>query len=127
MTDERRADDVYEAVEKMRSEVTAEIARAAAIHAELSPVGHSHEELGQIIDILEGPEVRQPFGQPSTRTDGLVDQVESLKQLVAGIRDTLANGGIRVKLPVGAWVAILVAVIAAIAQVWSAFAVSGGG
>ena len=85
---------------------------------------HLQEAIDQIIDILEGPAVPQPFGQPATRNDGLVDAVASVKdtQLVQGkditeIKERLGNGGIKLKLPVGAWVAIAVAIIAGMAQV----------
>lgn len=79
---------------------------------------HSHEEIHQIIDILEGPAIPQ-LGGPPERRGGLVDQVaeitttvDSTQKKVEQIEKRLSNGGIRINLPTWTkWAAFILTVI----------------
>ena len=118
--------ELVEAVQRIEETIATELARAAEAHAGLAPLEHGHpqiqETVDQIVDILEGPAVPQPFGQPSIRNDGLVDKVATITIKIVAIEDSLTNGGIRIRLPVAAWIAIGVAVITGIFQVVAAVA-----
>jgi hypothetical protein len=112
-------DDLRAAIQRIDDRLSAEKAEATVIHRTLAD--HEHAEISQIIDILEGPEIAQ-LGGPPIRNDGLVDKVNTITEKVAGIEEKLGNGGIKVKLPGPAWVAIVVAIIAGLAQVIAALA-----
>jgi hypothetical protein len=122
---DKEAADLYPLVEtaiegiaRIDSTLVAELAKAEGIHANLAPLNHVHQNLednvNQIIDVLEGPLVKQPFGQPPTRNDGLVDAVNEIKE-------ALGNGGIKVKLPWPVWVAIIGALGGLAAQLIATF------
>jgi hypothetical protein len=100
------------------------IAGIARLDAGLA--NHRHTQLeknvNQIIDVLEGAAVPQLFDQPAVRNDGLVDKVDTLVSDMATVKDALGNGGVKVRLPVGAWVAIVVAVVAGVSQIIAAIA-----
>lgn len=133
-SDDRRAEDLRlaAAVTQLETKITAELEKAATIHASLAPIDHNHpqiqETVDQIVDILEGPEVKQPFGQPATRSDGLVDAVAQVQTVqtdlskgIKEIKEGLANGGIKIRLPAAAWIAITIAIIAGVFQVAAAW------
>lgn len=72
----------------------------------------------RIMEALLGPQRLQMDG--SRRRDseqGMIYKVDFMYE-------KFSNGGMRVKLPVGAWIAILVAIIAGAAQVVAAFVTS---
>jgi len=124
-TNDKEAADLYpkleeamEGIARIDQTLLVEMAKAERIHASLAPVDHVHQQLednvNQIIDVLEGPSIAQPFGQPSTRNDGLVDavahlttQVGTANTNIAAIQTQLGNGGIKVRLPWAVWVAII--------------------
>lgn len=103
MTDERRHDD--RRTEDMR------LAEAVSA-ANYANADHSHDEIIRLIEVLEGKAHLMPSGLVM-REGGLISEVAALTK-------RLSNGGINVKLPVGAWVAIGVAIIAGLAQVAAA-------
>ena len=73
-------------------------------------------EQGQdrILDVLMGPEqLRMDGTKKRVKEDGLVNKVENTD-------NRLANGGIKIKLPIGAWFAIFIAVIAGLFQIGAA-------
>ncbi len=83
------------------------------LSAKLDAHIHDFDAFQERIDVgLLGTEDLQMDGTV-VRTGGLVDQVQA-------IDERLANGGVRVKLPVTAWVAIIVAIVAGVAQVLAA-------
>ena len=66
----------------------------------------------KILDVMLGPE--DTWGVRQTE-QGTVYKVER-------IDNTLRNGGVRIRLPAGAWAAIVIAIIAGIFQVAAALA-----
>jgi len=66
----------------------------------------------QLLHILEGPEIR--------RLDGSVERDGGVLKEVRDINAIIANGGVRIKLPVGVWGAIIVAVLSGIFTVVAA-------
>jgi len=66
----------------------------------------------QLLHILEGPEIRH--------LDGSVERVGGVLQEIRDINKVIANGGVRIKLPVGVWAAITVAVISGVFTVAAA-------
>jgi len=64
---------------------------------------HANERWDQLLHILEGPEIRH--------LDGSVERDGGVLKEVRDINAIIANGGVRIKLPVGVWAAITVAVI----------------
>ncbi len=64
----------------------------------------------RFLDVLLGPE--DTWGKRQTEK-GLVHKVDRIDK-------TISNGGVRVKLPMGVWVAISVAIIAGVFQVVAA-------
>ena len=64
---------------------------------------HANERWDQLLHILEGPEIRH--------LDGTVERVGGVLNEVRDIKTVLANGGVKIKLPVGVWAAIVVAVV----------------
>lgn len=63
------------------------------------------------------------LGQRVQKVDGSVvrDTEAGIEHKVDYVYQKVSNGGVRVKLPVGAWVAIVVAIIAGVFQVLAAF------
>lgn len=106
-----KLEEAIEGITRIDQTLMAEIAKSEEAQADLAPLNHVHSQLetsvAQIIDILEGPEVAQPFGQPAIRNDGLVDSVAALHRGQDDIKRTLGNGGIKVRLPWAVWVAII--------------------
>lgn len=133
---DKEAADLYPLVESMIEQIgriDATLTTEVAAHASLAPLNHAHPKLesdvAQIIDVLEGPEKPRPFGQPPTRDDGLVDAVAIIQATqvtqgrdISAIKETLGNGGIKIKIPPGAWVAIIVAIITGLFNIAAVFA-----
>jgi len=65
-----------------------------------------------LIEILEGPEIRRLDGS-TERTGGVLDDLSDIKH-------QLSNGGVRIKLPVGVWAAISVAIVSGLFTVVAA-------
>ncbi len=74
---------------------------------EFAPADHDHDEIGQIIDILQGPE-----GLGGGRKGGLADDM-------ADVKETL-NGGVNATLSITQKVAIVAAGIGGLASIVSA-------
>jgi len=73
---------------------------------------HSNERWDQLLHILEGPTIRH--------LDGTVERIGGVLDEIRDIKTVLANGGVRIKLPVGVWAAITVAVISGVFTVAAA-------
>ncbi len=56
-----------------------------------------------LLDILEGPEQRS--------LDGSVERSGGVLEDIGDIKHQLSNGGVKVRLPVGVWAALILAVV----------------
>lgn len=93
--------------------------KADAIHAGLEATDKMLERnQEQIIRLLTGEKGNPLKGKKPSR--GLVASVEMLTDDVDWIKSEIADKGIKVQLPAGAWAAIWVAIIAGVFQVFSA-------
>jgi hypothetical protein len=79
-----------------------------------APRDHSHDEISRLIEVLEGKAAIMPSGL-IVREGGLISEVSNLTS-------TMRNGGLRIKLPPAAWVAIFVAIVTGLFNVWAAVA-----
>lgn len=73
---------------------------------------NANEQWAELMDVLEGPQVKHLDGTV-VRTGGVLDQINQIDK-------RLSNGGIKIKIPAGAWIAIVVAVIAGLFQIGTA-------
>lgn len=115
MDDERRDHDRRGEDVRLAEEI-AELLRA---NGDFASRVHQHDEITLLIEALEGSPKRLPSGAIE-RQGGLIAEVAALTK-------KLSNGGINIKLPVGAWVAIVVAIIAGVFQVIAAIVTASGG
>jgi len=124
MTDERRHEDrreedvrLAEAVESFEGVLDARLAAewesAQSIHENLAPKNHEHLEVTRLIDVLEGSPRKMPSGE-IVREGGLIAEVSELNR-------SMRNGGVKIKVPPAVWVAIVVAIITGMFNVWAAF------
>lgn len=106
--DERRSDyvDLDEQFTSLESSIS-------SLDSRLSEFEQKAERQWDFLaDLLEGAPVRH-FDNTVSREGGLIREIDA-------IRRQLNNGGVRVKLPIGAWVAIVVASIGGFATIISA-------
>lgn len=135
MSDERRASDrrdedvrLAEAVEHFWSLLDERLAqewkKADAIHedikSQLEDHRHKHLESNQekIITLLTGDKGNALAGRAAS--PGLLSNVNTLTSDVEWIKGEISGSGVKVRLPMGAWAAIWVAIIAGLFQVLSA-------
>lgn len=135
MSDERRASDrriedvrLAEAVEHfwelLDERLAQEWKKADAIHeelkSELESHRHKHLESNQerIITLLTGDKGNALAGRQAS--PGLLANVNTLTSDVDWIKGEISAHGVKVRLPMGAWVAIWAAIIAGMFQVVAA-------
>lgn len=115
MTDERRQDDrrsedvrLAEEIAELHALLDAEREHARERYADAD---HGHREIYRLIEVLEGRATMMPSGR-TMYEGGLINEVAQLTK-------KLSNGGIRIKIPVMAWAAIIAAIIAGLFNVWA--------
>jgi hypothetical protein len=114
----RLAEAVQELQSSLDARISLEWARANEIHGGLAPRVHDHPEIALLINALEGTPRMMPSGT-TIREGGLISEVAALTK-------KLSNGGINIRLPAAAWVAIVVAIITGIFNVWAAISQNPG-
>ena len=126
MPDERRHEDrrdedvrLAEAINDLQGYLderfTLEWEKADRIHAEFATKKsqiHLEQAITRLVGVLEGEQKIMPSGLV-TRTGGLIEEVANLTR-------KLSNGGIKIRIPTPVWVAIVVAIITGLFNVWAA-------
>lgn len=115
--EERRSEDRREEDVRLAEDVRKMLAEERKKNGErFAERDHVHQEVYRLIEVLEGKSTMMPSGR-TVYEGGLISEVAQLSK-------AMANGGLRIKIPVMGWIAIIVAIIAGVFNVWAALVAS---